>query len=245
MAEENVSSLDPKLPRVLLHWALSHPRRLLTFMSLARSSKRAKLLRDAAQAGGLMVPPFLMFSITARCNLRCAGCYAAAAGTIDSEGPTTYPHQASALNTEQWRAIISEARELGVFYFVMAGGEPFLFPGLLELCSEFRDRAFLIFTNGTVLTESDFRKLRRLPNVAVLVSIEGGQDVTDARRGPGVYERASHILERLAKTGVPSSISVTITVQIISIGWIPKNWITSLAKVYAWRSSSSTYPRHL
>jgi MoaA/NifB/PqqE/SkfB family radical SAM enzyme len=81
---------------------------------------------------------------------------------------------------------------------------------LLELCQEFQDRFFIIFTNGTALKEADFALLKRLTNVSIIVSIEGGQDVTDERRGDGVYEKAVNTLQRLGKMGVLSGISVTI-----------------------------------
>jgi len=63
----------------------------------------------------------------------------------------------TSLNRKQWGAIIREASELGVFCFIIAGGEPFLFPGLIELCEEFQDRFFLIFTNGTTIANADYK----------------------------------------------------------------------------------------
>jgi MoaA/NifB/PqqE/SkfB family radical SAM enzyme len=159
-------------------------------------------MREDAKLDGLVVPPFLIISITSQCNLSCAGCYAAAVGTTKA--------QVSPLGMDRWRQIIAEASEVGVFGFVIAGGEPFLFPGLLELCEDFNDRFFIIVTNGTAITEDDFKRLKRLSNVAVLVSIEGGPDVTDARRGSGVYGRVSETLRRLLKSGVLAGISVTV-----------------------------------
>jgi MoaA/NifB/PqqE/SkfB family radical SAM enzyme len=117
------------------------------------------------------------------------------------------------LDRKQWRSIISEARELGVFGFVIAGGEPFLCEGIVELCMEFDDVFFLIVTNGTSIKESDFRRLERASNIAVVVSLEGDQEATDARRGTGVYRRAQKTLRRLWRIGVLSGISATITGQ--------------------------------
>lgn len=200
-----LDNLDPKLTSVFLPWALYHPRYLLSFTRLVHAHNHTKWLREDAKSKGLTVPPFLILSITSRCNLHCTGCYAAAVGTINSVDAGLRQ-----LSREQWRSIIAEASELGVFCFVIAGGEPFLFPGLLELCEEFKDRFFLIVTNGTVLTEVDFKFLERISNIAIIVSIEGGQDVTNARRGHGVYEKVSNTIQRLNKTGVLIGISVTI-----------------------------------
>jgi len=210
MLKNVLDDLDPKLTRVFLPWAIRHPRYLRSFIHLARSYTHTKRLREEAQLSNLMVPPFLILSITSRCNLHCAGCYAAAVGTISYESPRVLTPTILQLNREQWRKVISEASELGVFCFIIAGGEPFLFPGLLELFEEFKERFFLVFTNGTALTEADFARVKHLANVAIIVSIEGGQDVTDERRGQGVYEQASTALQRLGKMGVLTGISVTI-----------------------------------
>jgi MoaA/NifB/PqqE/SkfB family radical SAM enzyme len=115
------------------------------------------------------------------------------------------------LDWRGWTSIISEASELGVFGFFLAGGEPFLFPRLLELSEKFRDRCFIIFTNGTAITESDFESLKHLSNTAVIVSIEGGKEATNLRRGHGVYQKATNNLRRLTETGTPNGISATIT----------------------------------
>jgi MoaA/NifB/PqqE/SkfB family radical SAM enzyme len=110
-----------------------------------------------------------------------------------------------------WRSIISEASELGVLGFFLAGGEPFLFPKLLELCEEFKDRFFIVFTNGTAIAECDFEWLKCLSNTAVIVSIEGDREATDLRRGQGVYRKALGSLRRLSEIGTPNGISATIT----------------------------------
>lgn len=202
------NELDPKLTSVFLPWAMRHPRYLRTFVRLIRSYKRANQSRKDAKLEDLTVPPFLILSITSLCNLRCTGCYATVAAP--PKNPTTHERMTHPLNVEQWRAIITEACTLGVFGFIIAGGEPFLFPGLLELCEEFKDRFFLIVTNGTALTETDFKRLKCLSNIAIIVSVEGGRDATETRRGKGVYESSSDTLQRLNRLGVLTGISVTI-----------------------------------
>jgi MoaA/NifB/PqqE/SkfB family radical SAM enzyme len=117
----------------------------------------------------------------------------------------------SDLSIEKWRKIISESRDLGVFMYIIAGGEPFLFPGLIELTQEFPDRLFMIVTNGTAISEDDFKQLKRTSNVAVVVSCEGNEKVTDARRGNGIYQRALRTMKRLSKAGVVTGVSATIT----------------------------------
>jgi MoaA/NifB/PqqE/SkfB family radical SAM enzyme len=209
--KNDIEKLDPELARVILPWILRHPRYFRAGPRLMRAVKKAKRARVAAGEKDLKVPPFLILSITSRCNLFCNGCFAAATGTINSKDNRTNIQKKNSLNYEQWRTIVSQASELGVMGFVIAGGEPFLFPDLLELCQEFKDRVFVILTNGTTLKSQDYKKLKRTTNIAILVSVEGGMELTDTRRGNGVYEKAMDALVQLNKIGVPNGISVTVT----------------------------------
>jgi MoaA/NifB/PqqE/SkfB family radical SAM enzyme len=205
-----LNDLDPKLATVFLPWALRHPRYLRTFYRIVSAYRQTKQLREKAMLSGLKIPPFLILSITSRCNLHCAECYATATSITNDFASSDVGQTHSVLNWEQWRAIISEASELGVLGFIIAGGEPFLFPRMLELCNEFKNRLFIIVTNGTVISETDFKQMKQLSNIAVLVSIEGGKDITDSRRGTGVHEKALDTLRQLNKLGVLTGISVTI-----------------------------------
>jgi len=193
--------LDPNLSRIFLSWGMRHPGHLRAFARLANAHKETQGLRAEAKAEDLKVPPFLILSITSRCNLFCAGCYAAAAGNINSK---------KMLDANFWTSVIREASELGVFGFVIAGGEPFMFPGLMDLCAEFQDRFFIIVTNGTALKEEDYERLGKCKNTAVLVSLEGDKEMTDARRGEGTYDAAIDTIRRLSYEGVMTGLSVTI-----------------------------------
>jgi MoaA/NifB/PqqE/SkfB family radical SAM enzyme len=202
--EKTVRSYDPNLAKIILPWALKHPRYLRTFIRLRKVYKRAEQTRKVELEAGIKVPPFMILSITSKCNLKCSGCYAVAAGNISQNNKKQ-------LSFEQWRKIISEASEMGVFCFIIAGGEPFMFPRLLELCEKFKDNFFLILTNGTTIKDDDYNKLKKLSNVGILVSLEGGKELTDSRRGKGVFEKVIITLEQLNKIGTIYGISVTLT----------------------------------
>lgn len=206
-----LDGLDPNMSRLFVPWVLRNPRYIRAGLRLARSYKKTENLRREAKEIGLSVPPFLILSITSKCNLSCAGCYAAAVGTLDNRPRTDCSEARSTLDWKQWYDIIKDASEQGVFGFIIAGGEPFMFRGLLELCESFKNRFFIILTNGTALTRSDHARLRSTKNLAVIVSVEGSEETTDSRRGQGVHRQALETLTRLKSSGVPTGISVTIT----------------------------------
>jgi len=212
MLKDALSKINPNIGKKLISWVLQHPRYLKSFFPLYRAYTKARQVREKELENGLQVPSTLIISITSSCNLNCEGCYASAAGNIKRHKNLKTKNQAKApLMHEQWRKIIKEAGELGIFVNIIAGGESFLFPGLIELCGEFKDQTFVIFSNGTALTEADYNLLKHSINLAIIVSIEGSPESTNKRRGTGVYEKALKTINNLNQIGVPTGISATIT----------------------------------
>jgi MoaA/NifB/PqqE/SkfB family radical SAM enzyme len=200
-----IKEIDPQLTRVLVPWVVEHPLYVPGFLRLARTIGQSRRARARALGKGLRVPPFLVLSVTSRCNLRCAGCYAGAVGTV-----TNKPARPG-LELADWEGVVKEAIDLGVMAFLVAGGEPFLVRGIAELFRRHRDRLFLIFTNGTAIAERDFETLKSCSNAVVVVSVEGDRELTDLRRGQGVFAKATGCLDRLAEAGVLTGIAVTVS----------------------------------
>jgi MoaA/NifB/PqqE/SkfB family radical SAM enzyme len=148
---------------------------------------------------GEFFPAFLFLSVTDRCNLSCQGCWVT---------PSNPPRD---LDLETLDHIVSRSKEKGTFFFGILGGEPLLFGKLFDLFKRHPDAYFLLFTNGTLITEEIARDLRRAGNVSPLVSIEGVEEAGDIRRGGRhVYHQALRGLEccreqRLV-TGVATSV---------------------------------------
>jgi MoaA/NifB/PqqE/SkfB family radical SAM enzyme len=199
-----IEGIDSRLIRVFVPWVAQHPRYLPGFIRLARTHTQSRRTRARALENGVQVPPFLVLSVTSKCNLRCVGCFAGDIGTV-----TAAPAQPG-LGVGDWSRVVDEAIRLGVIAFVIAGGEPFLLPGIVNLFRDHPDRLFVVFTNGTALKASDYQVLRSCSNTAVVVSIEGDRDLTDLRRGRGVFEKALGSLDRLRDAGVLTGISVTV-----------------------------------
>lgn len=199
-----VKGIDVRLVRALVPWVARHPRYLPGFIRLARAHAQTKRVRGREDEDGVRVPPFLVLSVTSKCNLRCAGCFAGAIGTV-ANTPVR-----PGLGLSDWRRVVGEAASLGVIAFVIAGGEPFLLPGIASLFLDHPDRLFLVFTNGTTLQPADYEMLKHCANTAVVVSLEGDRDLTDLRRGSGVYEKALATLDRLRDAGIFTGISVTV-----------------------------------
>ncbi len=156
--------------------------------------------REAFQTRYGFPPPFLMvLSPSMRCNLSCTGCYA---GQYE---------RTEELETEIIHRILAEGREMGVHFVTISGGEPFLRPDILDIFAVHGDIYFQVYTNGTLIDESLARRLARLGNVLPAISVEGWQEQTDRRRGPGTFAKVLSAMAALKKEGVLFGFSATAT----------------------------------
>lgn len=162
--------------------------------------------RAALSAEGGLSPQYLICSITSRCNLHCAGCYARAEGSCSDE-----PRKREQLGREEWAAVFNQARELGISFILLAGGEPLLRRDVLQEAAKLKDTAFPVFTNGTLFDEEYLELFAAHRNLIPVVSIEGEDSATDARRGEGVAQKISGVLEQLQARGILFAASVTVT----------------------------------
>jgi MoaA/NifB/PqqE/SkfB family radical SAM enzyme len=172
---------------------------------------------------GVKVPPIIIFSITHQCNLSCAGCYAQSflggRAMADCESTTGGSEAGGAavagappeLTDAKLRDIVQEATDLGVSFFVVAGGEPFMREELLTIAERFPKVIFLVFTNGLLLDDALVHHIARLKNIVPLISIEGSAEQTDERRGAGMHEQLVAAMGRLRRRRLFFGCSLTLT----------------------------------
>jgi MoaA/NifB/PqqE/SkfB family radical SAM enzyme len=156
-------------------------------------------VRDQEEKDGGCTPTTLLISPTMRCNIKCIGCYAANYDMTSDMEPAVF------------KRLLKESEEMGVAFITILGGEPFVYPNLLQMVGERKDMYFNIFTNGTMMTDDVVEKLKEVGNVFVTFSIEGFKDDTDQRRGKGVYEKVLDGMAKLKEAGIPFGYSVCVT----------------------------------
>ena len=199
-----------KVVAASLKATLRDPRESAFMVKFAAASRRASKIRAEAEKAGEHVPPFLIASITSSCNLHCAGCYSRCnQATVD-----TAPVQQ--LTGDEWLEIFREADEIGVSYILLAGGEPMLRRDVIEAAGKMQNIIFPIFTNGTYMDDAYFQLFDRCRNLVPVMSIEGGKEETDTRRGKGVYEKLIANMDRLHEKSLLFGVSITVTTQNVS-----------------------------
>lgn len=186
---------------------VKNPKESAFMLSFMRTSKAASRKRRKKEAEGEHIPPFLIASITSECNLHCAGCYSRCNNaTVDSE-------PVSQMTDEEWANVFDEADELGISFILLAGGEPMLRRGVIEAAGTRKNIMFPVFTNGTYMDDKYFELFDKCRNLIPIMSIEGSQEITDTRRGTGIYNRLIQNMDKLSSKGLIFGASVTVTTE--------------------------------
>jgi len=181
--------------------ALTNPAQSVFFLRTLQWQKKAAKTRAKWEAQGLHVPPILVISVTSKCNLHCEGCYhQALRSRPDIE-----------MTDERLRKLVEEAKELGISFIVLAGGEPLMRPNILDLSKETPEIMFMVFTNGLLINEAVLKEIANNRNVVPLLSMEGYQIDTDGRRGTGVYNAILQAITKLKQKEVFWGTSITMT----------------------------------
>ena len=150
---------------------------------------------------GIYSPTTILISPTMRCNLRCVGCFAA---NYDQEQD---------LSEDEVEDIINQGEAIGTRMWVILGGEPFIWRPLLDVAERHPQSVFMVFTNGTLINDRVADRIVEVGNFCPVISIEGGRESTDARRGAGTFDRIMAAFDRLRERGAMSAFSCTATSQ--------------------------------
>lgn len=180
---------------------IKNPKESLFLLKFSKHAKSATKIRQKYGKNGQNIPVFLIASVTSRCNLNCVGCYSRA---IDNDS-------SNQLSADEWEDIFRQAKEMGISFIVIAGGEPMLRDDVIVKASNFPEILFPVFTNGTLLNYENLKLFDKSRNLVPVLSIEGDEEVTDLRRGEGIYKQLVDSMEVMQKNNIIYGASVTFT----------------------------------
>lgn len=150
-----------------------------------------KTIREMREVHNCNIPWLILMDPTSACNLRCTGCWAA-----------EYGHKLN-LTCEELDNIITQGKELGIYFYMMTGGEPLVRKDdIIKLCEKHNDCAFHCYTNGTLVDEAFCQEMKRVGNLSLSISLEGFEDTNDFRRGDGVYQKVLQTMDLLHENGL-------------------------------------------
>ncbi|GAB6087186.1 radical SAM protein [Alkaliphilus crotonatoxidans] len=162
--------------------------------------------RELEKKHNCNIPWAILMDPTSACNLKCTGCWAAEYG-----GKLN-------LSYEALDSIISQANELGTYFFLYSGGEPLVRKkDIIRLCEAHPDCQFTAFTNGTLIDEAFADDLLRVKNFIPAISVEGFEEATDFRRGDGTFLKVREAMALLKRKKIPFGISCCYTSKNVDI----------------------------
>ena len=182
-----------------------NPKESIFLTKFIKNSRKASKIRKEYAKKDINIPAFLIASITSRCNLHCAGCYSRANDNCSDDLPENQ------LTSDDWESIFRQSKELGINFIVLAGGEPLIREDVILKACDYPEILFPVFTNGTLLNDSYFDLIDKNRNIVPILSIEGDEDLTDSRRGEGVYSQLMQSMNHMKDNNLIFGASITIT----------------------------------
>ncbi|MGN0483537.1 MAG: radical SAM protein [Lachnospiraceae bacterium] len=159
-----------------------------------------KTIRKMREVYDCNIPWLILMDPTSACNLHCTGCWAAEYGNRLN------------LSFEDLDNIVTQGKELGIYFYMMTGGEPLVRKAdIIRLCEKHQDVAFHAYTNGTLVDQAFCDEMKRVGNLSLSISVEGFEEANDGRRGAGVFQKVMHTMDLLHKNGLIFGASICYT----------------------------------
>lgn len=163
------------------------------------------LYRQAAATG---VPLSGTFELTPVCNMDCKMCYVRISRQEQQ--------QIAPLKTaKQWLELGKRAKDAGMLYLLLTGGEPFLHPQFREIMEGLHKMGLLISinSNGTMIDEQTVAWLKACPPVRINISLYGMSDETYGRLcgNPKGFTQTAKAIQLLKQAGIPVKLNCSLT----------------------------------
>ena len=159
----------------------------------------------AAAAG---VPLSGTFELTPVCNMDCKMCYV----RLSSQQQKAIGPLADA---EKWLDLAQEARDAGMLYLLLTGGEPFLHPQFRQILEGLHKMGLLISlnTNGTLIDAHTVSWLKECPPMRINISLYGASDETYDRLcgNPKGFTQVKNAIKMLKEAGISVKLNCSLT----------------------------------
>lgn len=162
-----------------------------------------------SKASRNLIPLSGTFELSPVCNFSCKMCY------VRKTRQEVESHTRPIVTKEQWLQIAREAREEGMLYLLLTGGEPFLWPEFWELYEELSHMGFLISinTNGSLIDEAAVERLKKMPPVRINITLYGASDASYEKLCgvENVFKRVDHAISLLRESGIAVKLNGSLT----------------------------------
>lgn len=148
------------------------------------------------------------FELSPVCNMDCKMCYVKMTNEeVNSRGRLK--------TVEEWLELARIAKEKGMLFLLLTGGEPFLYKGFKELYTELKKMGFLITinTNATMIDKETAQWLSEDPPSRMNISLYGGSNETYERlcNNPKGFTQVTNAIKYLKEGNIQIKINASIT----------------------------------
>lgn len=168
-------------------------------------AKLYKRLIDEAKANSIPISGF--FELTPRCNLHCRMCY------ICSQ-PDDKSVTERELSAAQWIALGKEARDNGLLFLTLTGGEIFLRKDFWDIYDAYCEMGFnlTLYTNASLLDREKIRRLGAKPPSKLSITIYGASPETYGlvTGHPEAYDSTIRAIRMLIDEGIKPELKTTV-----------------------------------
>ncbi len=117
-------------------------------------------MHEAREKYQCNIPWLILMDPTSACNLKCTGCWAAEYGHLLN------------LSFEDMDRVITQGKELGIYLYMLTGGEPLVRKkDIIRLCEKHNDCEFHAFTNGTLVDEEFCKEMQNGLEICLFPSV--------------------------------------------------------------------------
>ena len=160
-----------------------------------------------AKGAALGIPVGGNFELTARCNFDCPMCYIhLSAEEVNARGKE--------LTAQQWITLAEHARDRGLMFALLTGGEPLVRKDFFEIYGAMKEMGLMVSinSNGSTLQGENLEKLIEDPPQRVNISLYGGSPETyQSMCGINAFDRVVENIRQLKKAHIDVRLNVSLT----------------------------------
>ena len=160
-----------------------------------------------SQGRRLGMPVAGNFELTARCNFNCPMCYV----HLSNEQVAA---RGGELTADQWLRIAEDAKNKGMIFALLTGGEPLVRKDFFEIYDGMREMGLMISinSNGSMLQGKVLERFLETPPFRFNISLYGGCNETYKNMcGLPVYDQVKANIRALRQAGVDVNLNLSIT----------------------------------
>lgn len=145
-----------------------------------------------------------MFELTYRCSEACIHCYNI--GSAHNEKEESTRHIREELTVDQYKSIIDQFYELGLFRVCLTGGDPFSYKNVWDVIEYLYSKniVFDIYTNGQLLYGHEELLANYYPKIVGISIYSGIDKIHDSiTRVEGSFKKSIAVMEKLSNLAIP------------------------------------------